>query len=120
MDLKKSRVFNLNSMINYNEGSVVSRTILREKSGTITMFAFDEGEGLSEHVVPYDAYLYIVEGKLTATVKNRPAIKCSQRDFVYVPANIPHAVKADEQCKMFLIMIRSQEKSLNVIEKIAS
>lgn len=55
MDLKKPRVFNLNTMINYNSGSVVSRTILREKAGTITMFAFDENEGLSEHVVPFDA-----------------------------------------------------------------
>ena len=119
MDVKKSRVFNLNTMINYNEGSVVSRTILREKSGTITMFAFDENEGLSEHVVPYDAYLYIVEGALTATVKNRPAIACSKMDFVYVPANVPHEVKADKKCKMFLIMIRSKDKSLKVIDKIA-
>ncbi len=115
MDAKTSRVFNLNTMINYNDGSVVSRTILREKPGTITMFAFDENEGLAEHVVPYDAYLYIVEGKLTATVKNRPSIKCSKMDFVYVPANIPHEVKADEKCKMFLIMIRSKDKSIKKI-----
>lgn len=119
MDLKKPRVFNLNTMINYNSGSVVSRTILREKAGTITMFAFDENEGLSEHVVPFDAYLYIVEGELTATVKNRPDILCSKMDFVYVPANIPHEVKANSKCKIFLIMIRSQDKSFHEVDKIA-
>ncbi len=119
MDLKLPKVFNLNTMINYNAESVVSRTILREKAGTITMFAFDKNEGLPEHVVPFDAYLYIVEGKLTATVKNRPAILCGERDFVYVPANIPHEVKAGSKCKMFLIMIRSQDKSFNEMGKIA-
>jgi len=110
MKLDEARTFDLKTMINYNEQSVVSRTILRKKPGTITMFAFDHGEGLAEHVVPYDAYLYIVDGKLDATVRSKPTIKCVTGDFVYVPANIHHEVKATEKCKMFLIMIRSRNK----------
>jgi quercetin dioxygenase-like cupin family protein len=109
--MKNLNIYNLSTMISYaNKESVVSKTILRKKAGTITMFAFDNGQGLVEHVVPYDAYLYIVDGTLNAFVEDKPHIKCKKDDFVFVPAHIPHGVIATSSCKMFLIMIKSQNK----------
>lgn len=98
-------------MLNYNNNSsVVSKTILRKNTGTITMFAFDANEGLAEHVVSYDAYLYIVEGAMDAIVEDKEPLKCIKGDIVFVPADIPHAVEATESCKMFLIMVKSQNR----------
>ena len=109
--MENSNIYNLDTMISYaNKKSVVSKTILRKKSGTITMFAFDNEQGLVEHVVPYDAYLYIVDGTLNAFVENKPHIECKKGDFVFVPAHIPHGVVATSPCKMFLIMIKSKNK----------
>jgi quercetin dioxygenase-like cupin family protein len=107
----KSNIYNLATMLEYaNKDSVVSRTILRKKAGTITMFAFDNNQGLLEYVVPYDAYLYIVDGTLDAIIEDKPHIKCKKGDFVFLPAHIPHEVTATSSCKMFLIMIKSQNK----------
>ncbi len=102
-------VGNLGSMMTYQEGSVVSKTIARKKSGTITMFAFDKGQGLPEHAVPYDAILYITEGKMNVMVEDGDPIPCNAGEMAYMPADIPHSVVGVTPCKMFLIMIRSRD-----------
>jgi quercetin dioxygenase-like cupin family protein len=86
-------------------GSVVSKTILDKKTGTLTLFAFDKGQGLSEHTSPYDATVQIVEGEAELVVGGTPnRVKAGQ--LFIMPANVPHSVRAVERFKMLLIMIR--------------
>jgi len=108
----KPYVGNLGNMMTYQDGSVVSRTIIRKKAGTITMFAFDKGQGLPEHAVPYDAILYITEGKMDVMVEDGEPIPCNAGEMAYMPADIPHSVVGATPCKMFLIMIRSRDNSI--------
>ena len=93
-------------LVNHQDGSVVSRTLLKRPAGTITVFAFDEGQGLSEHTVPFDALLHVLEGSAEITIggKTMPA---KSGEAVLLPANQPHAVKACARFKMLLTMIRS-------------
>ncbi len=96
----------LASLVSYQAGSVVSRTLVNDKAGTITLFAFDEGESLSEHTAPYDALLHLLEGEAEITVagnKNR----LEQGEAIILPAGKPHAVRASKRFKMLLTMIRS-------------
>lgn len=93
-------------LIEYQEGSVVSRTIIDKKAGTVTLFAFDEGEGLSEHTAPYDALVYIVDGEAEVTISSKSLV-LSQGEMVVMPANKPHALRAVKRFKMVLTMIRS-------------
>lgn len=93
-------------LIGYQQGSVVSRTIMNEKGGTVTLFAFAEGQGLSEHTAPYDAFAYILHGEAEVTISGQE-IKVKKGEMVIMPANKPHALKALEQFKMLLIMIKS-------------
>ncbi len=96
----------LSSLINYQEGSVVSRVILKREKGNVTLFAFDEGQGLSEHTSPFDALVQAVEGEAEITVAGQPiALKLGQ--VVLLPAEKPHAVKAITRFKMVLTKIRS-------------
>lgn len=96
----------LSSLINYQEGSVVSRVILKREKGNVTLFAFDEGQGLSEHTSPFDALVQAVEGEAEITVAGQPiALKLGQ--VVLLPAEKPHAVKAITRFKIVLTMIRS-------------
>ena len=95
----------LTSMIDYADDSVVSKAILDKPTGTITLFAFDKGQKLSEHVAPYDAALQILDGRATLTIDGKD-IKVSTGDFIIMPANRPHAVNAEEKFKMILTMIR--------------
>lgn len=95
------------SLVSYQSGSVVSRTIINDRAGTVTLFAFDEGEGLSEHTAPYDALLHILEGEAEVTIAgNRNRIE--QGEAIILPAGKPHAVRALSECKMLLTMIRSK------------
>jgi quercetin dioxygenase-like cupin family protein len=96
----------LNTLIDYQEGSVVSRTIIDKTAGTITVFAFDKGEGLSEHTTPYDALVYIIEGEAEVTIAGKP-LRLKQGGLTIMPANQPHAVSAPTRFKMLLAMIRS-------------
>jgi len=93
-------------LADYQEGSVVSRTVIDKRAGTVTLFAFDRGQGLSEHTAPYDATVYILEGEALITIDGVP-IRAAQGQMVIMPANDPHALKAEERFKMLLIMIRS-------------
>jgi quercetin dioxygenase-like cupin family protein len=91
--------------VDYAPGAVVSKTILDKKAGTLTLFAFDKGQGLSEHTAPYDATVQIVEGMAELTVGGAPHEVRAGQLFI-MPANIPHSLKAVERFKMLLIMIR--------------
>ena len=90
----------------YQEGAVVSRILLKRAGGTITLFAFDEGQSLSEHTAPFDAVGYVLEGEAEITVAGTP-VRVSAGEMVLMPANQPHAVHARARFKMVLTMIRS-------------
>jgi quercetin dioxygenase-like cupin family protein len=95
------------SLVSYQTGSVVSRTIIHDRAGTVTLFAFDEGEGLSEHTAPYDALLHLLEGQAEVTIAgNRNLME--QEEAIILPAGKPHAVQALKKCKILLTMIRSK------------
>ncbi len=103
----RGRVLNLSELVSYQDGSIVSRTVVDKKAGTITVFAFDEGQSLSEHTAPYDAVVEVVDGMGTVTIeKNDHSLGAGQT--IIMPANIPHAVRADQRFKMVLTMIRSE------------
>jgi len=93
-------------LIDYQSGSVVSKTIVDKPSGTITLFAFDKGQGLSEHMAPYDALVYIVDGKAEIKISGNP-LQVSAGQMVVMPANRPHALRAISRFKMMLVMIKS-------------
>ena len=96
----------LESLVAYQKHSVVSKQILNKKTGSLTLFAFDKGEGLSEHTAPYDASVLILDGKATIMLGGKPH-KLKQGEMIIMPAGIPHSLKAAEPFKMLLIMIRS-------------
>jgi quercetin dioxygenase-like cupin family protein len=96
---------NLKDLIDYQADSVVSRTIIDKQAGTITLFAFDNGQGLSEHTAPYDALVYIIEGEAEVTINGKP-LQLKQDEITIMPANQPHAVTAVTKFKMLLVMIR--------------
>ncbi len=97
---------NLSSLIDYQEGSVVSRTIIDKKTGTVTLFAFDENQGLSEHTAPFDAMVYVLDGEVEVTISGKP-IRLKQGQITIMPANQPHALAAKTKFKMLLTMIKS-------------
>ena len=96
----------LTSSIEYSSNSVVSRILVDNKAGTITLFAFDEGQGLSEHSAPFDAVVQVLEGETTLTIGGND-VKVTSGQMVVMPANIPHAVSATKQFKMLLTMLRT-------------
>ena len=98
----------LEGLVTYQKHSVVSKQILNKKAGTLTLFAFDKGEGLSEHTAPYDASVMILDGKATVMIGGNPH-PLKQGEMIIMPAGIPHSLKAFERFKMLLIMIRSAE-----------
>ena len=100
------KVKNLSGLINYQEGSVVSRTVIDKKTGTVTLFAFDENQGLSEHTAPYDAMVYVLDGEVAVTISGKP-LKLKQGEMTIIPANEPHALSAKTKFKMLLTMIKS-------------
>ncbi|MDP6630857.1 MAG: cupin domain-containing protein [Kiritimatiellia bacterium] len=91
--------------VDYSSGSIVSKTLLNKKTGTLTLFAFDAGQGLSEHTSPFDATVYILDGEGTVTIDGEIK-KVQTGQMMIMPANIPHDVQAEERFKMLLIMIR--------------
>ncbi len=98
-------VFELESMVQYQEHSIVSKQLLNKSTGTLTLFAFDKGEALSEHTAPYDATAVILDGKVEIIIAGKLHTVC-KGEFIIMPANIPHALKANERFKMMLIMLR--------------
>ena len=100
----------LANLVEYQDGSVVSRTLIKRPSGSVTVFAFDEGQELSEHKVPYDAFVYLVVGKARITLSGKPH-ELGVGDALVMPARTPHAVVALTQFKMVLAMVRADEDS---------
>jgi quercetin dioxygenase-like cupin family protein len=95
----------LSKMVEYQDSAVISRTIIKKDTGTVTLFAFDRGQELSEHSAPFDAVVMILDGKGEILI-NGEAHSLSSGESIIMPANIPHAVKATAKFKMLLIMIK--------------
>jgi quercetin dioxygenase-like cupin family protein len=95
------------SLVSYQPGLVVSRTIISDKAGTVTLFAFDEGEGLSEHAASHDALLHLLDGEAEITISGKTS-RLEQGEAIILPAGKPHAVRASKRFKMLLTMIRSK------------
>ena len=102
----QAKVHRLIDMIDYQEDSIVSRTIIDQKTGTLTLFAFGQGQGLSEHTAPFDALVYILDGEAEVAISGK-ALHVATGEMVIVPADEPHALKALTRFKMMLVMIRS-------------
>lgn len=99
-------VLRVNDLIAYQKGAVVSRTIIDEDSGTVTLFAFDNDQGLSEHTAPFDALVFVLEGSAEITIEGRK-LGLKSGEMVIMPAQKQHALKALEKLKILLIMIRT-------------
>lgn len=104
--IEVSKAFDPMKSVEYASGSVVSKTIVKKPTGTITLFAFDQGEGLSEHSAPFDAVVQVLDGKAEITIGGILHVIESGSGII-LPANIPHALKAVERFKMMLTMIKS-------------
>jgi quercetin dioxygenase-like cupin family protein len=105
-ELPASQSVRVADLVNYQTGAVVSRTLLKRPTGTVTVFAFDAEQGLSEHTSPFDALLQVLEGQAEITIAGKP-LCTGAGECVLLPANQPHAVKATTPFKMLLTMIRS-------------
>ena len=102
----KKEILNLESLLDYQEGSVVSRALINKDVGTVTLFSFDKDEGLSEHTAPFDALVYVFNGEAEIIISNEKFL-LKKGQMIIMPANEPHALKAIEKFKMMLIMIKS-------------
>jgi quercetin dioxygenase-like cupin family protein len=96
----------MTELVDYQDGSVVSRTLIEKKTGTVTLFAFSKGQALSEHTAPFDAMVYILEGKVEITISGS-LYNLEAGKMIIMPANKPHALKALDDFKMLLTMIKS-------------
>jgi quercetin dioxygenase-like cupin family protein len=101
-----AEVKNLADLLQYQDSSIVSRVLLKNEGGTVTLFAFDIGEGLSEHTAPFDALVVVTDGEADIDIAGE-GFKVRQGETIILPANRPHAVKATRKFKMLLIMIRA-------------
>ena len=105
LDTLVGQAMSLADLADYQEDSVLSRTIIDKKAGTVTFFAFAEGQGLSEHTAPFDALVYVLDGEVDITISGQ-GIRLKTGEAVIMPANKPHALKAVERFKMMLVMIK--------------
>ena len=100
------KIADVAGLIEYQQGAVVSRTVMNKKTGTVTVFAFDKGQGLSEHTAPFDALVHLLDGRGEVTISGKP-LQLESGEMVIMPANEPHALRATDRFKMMLVMIRS-------------
>ena len=105
-EFPKSEIFSFSASVDYNEGAIVSKTVLKKQTGNISLFAFAKGEALSEHTAPFDALIQVVDGKGEVIIGGKSFFLETGQSII-MPANIPHAVKALEKFKMVLTMIKS-------------
>ena len=99
------KVYNMGELISYQDSSVVSRTLINKSAGTVTLFAFDKDQALSEHTAPYDALVYLIDGQANITISGIPH-NVNEGETIIIPSNKPHALKAVSKFKMLLIMIK--------------
>ncbi|MCK9275208.1 MAG: cupin domain-containing protein [Syntrophales bacterium] len=104
--LEKGVPYTITDLVSYQEGSVVSKTVIEKNTGSVTLFAFEKGQGLSEHTAPFDAMASVLDGEAEITIAGNP-IKVLSGETIIMPAGQPHAVRAPARFKMMLIMIRS-------------
>jgi len=105
-EFEKAKVFSFSESVNYSDGGIVSKTVLKKQTGNISLFSFDKGEALSEHTAPFDAMIQVVDGKGEILIDGESYF-LEIGDTIIMPANIRHAVKAVEKFKMVLTMIKS-------------
>jgi quercetin dioxygenase-like cupin family protein len=103
--LESAKVYKLEKLVEISEGAVVSRILIKKKTGTVTLFAFDEGQALSEHTAPFDALVTIFDGEAEWTIGGK-AVTLTSGESILMPAKVPHAVRAIRPFKMLLTMIR--------------
>lgn len=103
---EKTTIYETEKLVEYQEGSVVSKEIIKKETGTVTVFAFDKNEGLSEHTAPFDAMVQVIDGTLELTIDGE-LFTLTKGNMIIMPANIPHALHAKERFKMVLTMIKS-------------
>ncbi len=103
--IEKGIILNFSKLIDYSDNAVVSKRIIEKKTGNITLFAFDEGQKLSEHSAPFDAMVQVIEGKTEIIINGTP-FSLKEGESIIMPANIPHAVNATKKFKMLLTMIK--------------
>jgi len=101
----KSDVQKLNDLVGYQEGTIVSKTIINKDNGTITIFAFDKDQALSEHIAPFDALLQVLDGEVEVTISGKKH-HLTQGEIIIMPANVSHAVNAVNKFKMMIYMIK--------------
>lgn len=101
-----AKALSLSDIVDYHSGSIVSSEILKKAKGTVTVFAFDKGQGLSEHTAPFDAIVYVIDGEAQIKISGKNN-KVKKGEFIVMPANKPHALTAKKPFKMLLIMIKS-------------
>ncbi|MGC1274729.1 MAG: cupin domain-containing protein [Planctomycetaceae bacterium] len=102
----KSEVFNVTGGLGCQDHAIVSRVLLKQRSGNVTLFAFDGGQELSEHTCPYEAFLHVLEGSAEVTIGGEPH-SLAEHHAIVLPAGVPHAVRASEPFKMLLTIIRA-------------
>jgi quercetin dioxygenase-like cupin family protein len=105
----KGEAIRLVALVDYQDGSVVSREIMRSKAGTVSVFAFDRGEGLSEHAAPFDALVQVLDGSAQVTIGGEP-LGLGAGESVIMPAGVPHSLHAPERFKMLLTLIRGESQ----------
>ena len=103
-----AKVADIAALVDYQSGAVVSRTIIERNTGTVTLFAFDRGQGLSEHTAPYDALVHVIDGEAVIIIDGQ-SINLKSGEATIMPANRPHELKAAKRFKMMLVMIRGSE-----------
>lgn len=99
------KIIELKNSINYQDDSIVSKTFIEKITGTVTVFAFDKGQSLSEHTAPFDALVNILDGKAEITIAQKPFI-LQAGEMIIMPANVAHSLRAIEKFKMMLVMIK--------------
>jgi len=102
----RSEVLNVSSLAEYQTGAVVSRQIAKAEGGNVTLFAFDEGQELSEHIAPFDALVHVLDGEAEIKISGKPSL-LKAGEVIIMPAGQPHAVKAIKRFKMLLTMIKN-------------
>ena len=105
-DMVHSEILKLTEIINYQDGTIVSKTLINKDKGTITLFAFDKDQSLSEHTAPFDALLQVINGEVEVIISGKKH-HLTAGEMILMPANVSHAVKAIEKFKMMLIMIKN-------------
>jgi quercetin dioxygenase-like cupin family protein len=108
MENLKSKIININEFVEYQEGSIVSRELVKKDAGNITIFAFEKGESLSTHSAPFDAMIQIIDGKAEITIDN-VKYNLKEGELIIMPANIPHGLVAIERFKMILTLVKSEK-----------